>query len=34
MIKLFQTSFDLTDVNRIQAFVNLLQMLDSIEAKA
>ena len=32
LIKLFQTSFDQTDVNRIQAFVNLLQMLDSVEA--
>ena len=32
LIKLFQTSFDQTDVNRIQAFVNLLQMPDSVEA--
>ena len=32
LIKLFQTSFDQTDVNRIQAFVNLLQKPDSIEA--
>ena len=32
LIKLFQTSFDQTDVNRIQAFVSLLQKPDSIEA--
>ena len=32
LIKLFQTSFDQTDVNRIPAFVNLLQKPDSIEA--
>ena len=32
LIKLFQTSFDQIDVNRIQAFVNLLQMPDSVEA--
>ena len=32
LIKLVQTSFDQTDVNRIPAFVNLLQKPDSIEA--
>ena len=32
LIKLFQTSFYQTDVNRIQAFVSLLQKPDSIEA--
>ena len=32
LIKLFQTSFDQTDVNRIQASVSLLQKPDSIEA--
>ena len=32
LIKLFQTSFDQTDVNRIQEFVNLLQTPDSLEA--
>ena len=32
LIKLFQTSFDQTDVNRIQAFVNLLKTPDSVEA--
>ena len=32
LITLFQTSFDQTDVNRIQAFVNQLQMPDSVEA--
>ena len=32
LIKLCQTSFDQTDVNRIQAFVNLLQTPDSVEA--
>ena len=31
-MKLFQTSYDKTDVNRIQAFVNLLQTTDSAEA--
>ena len=31
LIELFQTSFDETDVNRIQAFVNLPQMSDSVE---
>ena len=34
LIKLFQTSFDQTDVNRIQAFFNLLQTADSVEATA
>ena len=32
LLKLFQTSFDQTDVNRIEAFVSLLQAADSIEA--
>ena len=32
LIKLFKTSFNQTDVNRIQAFVNLLQSPDSVEA--
>ena len=32
LTKLFQTLFDQTDVNRIQAFVNLLQTPDSVEA--
>ena len=32
LIKLFQTSFDQTDVNRIHAFANLLQIPDSVEA--
>ena len=32
LTKLFQTSFDQTDVNRTQAFVNLLQTPDSAEA--
>ena len=31
-MKLFQTSFDQTDVNRIQAFANPLQTSDSLEA--
>ena len=32
LLKLFQTSFDKTDVNRILAFVNLLQTSDSVRA--
>ena len=32
LLKLFQTSFDKTDVNRILAFVNLLQTPDSVRA--
>ena len=32
LIKLFQTSFDQTNVNKIQASVNLLQTPDSLEA--
>ena len=32
LIKLFQTSFDQTDVNRKQAFFNLLQTPDLVEA--
>ena len=32
LIKLFQTSFDQTNVNKIQASVNLLQTRDSLEA--
>ena len=32
LIKIFQTSFDQIDVNRIQAFVNLPQTPDSVEA--
>ena len=32
LIKLFQTSFDQTNLNRTQAFVNLLQTPDSVEA--
>ena len=32
LIKLFQTSFDQTDVNRIQPFANLLKTPDSVEA--
>ena len=32
LIKLFQTSFDRTNVNKIQASVNLLQTPDSLEA--
>ena len=31
LIKLFQTSFDQTDANRVQAFANLPQTLDSVE---
>ena len=31
LIKLFQTSFDQTDMNRTQAFVNLLRTPDSVE---
>ena len=33
LMKLFQTSFDQTDVNRIQAFVNPLQMPDKAKGK-
>ena len=32
LMKLFQISFEQTDVNRIRAFVNLLQTPDSVEA--
>ena len=32
LLKLFQTSFDKTDVNGIQAFVSLLQTPDSVRA--
>ena len=31
LIKLFETSFDQTDVNRIQALINLLQIQDSVK---
>ena len=33
LTKLFQTSFDQTDVNRIQAFVNPLQTPDKAKGK-
>ena len=34
LIKLFQTAFNQTDVNRIQAFVDLLQTPNSLEVTA